>query len=168
MKKAVLALFLFILIVSGCGNGKNIPANSKTAKPPQPPPSTAVCDIKENMFITQISDIYKNHKDFLGKTVRLEGFLKPAEYNGNHNYYVIRNAPGCCGDDGEVGFEVSWKPFYQGLDDGSDIKRYPQKSDWVEASGKLGTYQKSGMQYLYISLSELKVLENRGAEFVSR
>ena len=166
MKKAV-SLFLFILIITGCGNGKNVPVKSGMATP-QAPASTAVCDIKENMFLTQISDIYKNHKDFLGKTIRLEGFLKPAEYNGNHNYYVIRKAPGCCGDDGEVGFEVTWKPSYQGLDDGSDRGSYPQKGEWVLAEGKLGIYDKSGMQYLYLSLSKLNVLEKRGAEFVSR
>ena len=165
MKKAVLASIVLVILITGCGNGKNDKTKS-SGKPVTP--KVAILEIRENMFITQITDIMKNYKDYLGKTIKFEGFIKPTEWKGDHHYYVIRKAPGCCGDDGEVGFEVNWDSSFQGSCDGTDREKYPKKDDWVEASGELKIYEKLGMSYLYIALSELKVLEKRGAEFVSR
>ena len=66
------------------------------------------------------------------------------------------SAPGCCGDDGEAGFEVRWEG------------EYPEQNDWVEAVGILEAYEEEGYQYLRLALSSLTVLPTRGAEFVSQ
>ena len=174
MKKTAMILAVFVFLIAGCGNSKN--GNSEGASDLLKVSSGsaagtsggAVYEIKENMFITQINDILLNHKDYLGKTIKLEGIFVPFEWEGNYNYYVIRGAPGCCGDDGEIGFEVSWLPSHNGSDDGANRELYPQRNDWVEAQGKLGMYERSDMSFLYIALSEINVLEKRGAEFVTR
>jgi uncharacterized membrane protein YcgQ (UPF0703/DUF1980 family) len=119
-------------------------------------------EIKEKMFIAQINDIYLNPEDYIGKTLKLEGIFQVQQaytINGNPYYFVIRYGPGCCGSDGNAGFEVMWE-------NGEGI--YPQENDWVEAVGVLKYYEEDEYPYLCISLSGLKALEKRGAEFVTQ
>jgi uncharacterized membrane protein YcgQ (UPF0703/DUF1980 family) len=125
-------------------------------------PDTALVEIKEKMFIAQTNDVYLNAEDYLGKTIRLEGLFKMEQYEGKEAPYcfVLRYGPGCCGNDGNAGFEVAW-------DSGSGAP-YPGIDEWVEAMGKLKYYEEDGYPYLYIALSSLRVLEERGAEFVTQ
>jgi zinc transport system permease protein len=123
---------------------------------------TAIVEIKEKLFIARTNDIYLNAGDYLGKTIRLEGLFKMEQYEEKEvpYYFVLRYGPGCCGNDGNAGFEVAWD---SGFGDS-----YPAIDEWVEATGKLKYYDEDGYPYLYIALSSLKVLEERGAEFVSQ
>jgi hypothetical protein len=75
---------------------------------------------------------------------------------------VLRYGPGCCGFDGNAGFEVAW--------DATDREAgpYPGEDDWVEAVGVLKSYEEDGYPYLYLALSSLQVLDRRGEEFVSQ
>jgi uncharacterized membrane protein YcgQ (UPF0703/DUF1980 family) len=124
---------------------------------PQTEMPSTVIEIKEKLFIAQTNDIYLNPEDYLGKGIKLEGLFKREGYTGTEYCFVIRYGPGCCGVDGNAGFEVAW--------DGRG--EYPQVDDWVEATGVLKTYDEDGYPYLYIALSSLNVLETRGAEFVT-
>ena len=159
MKKAVFASILFVTILSvfvimGC---------EKKSTGPE------IIEIRENMFISQINSINLNSKDYLGKTIKLEGFIKRNHWNDKDYYFVIRNAPGCCGDDGEIGFEVSWNPDYMGSGNPMDERSgFPAVNDWVEAKGELKSYRFMGTLNLFLVLSEIKVLENRGVDFVTR
>jgi len=118
-------------------------------------------EIKEKMFIAQVNDIYNNAEDYFGKTIKLEGILKKEQYHeGEAPYcFVIRYGPGCCGYDGNVGFEIRW--------DKDRAHQYPDAESWVEAAGVLKSYEEDGyMQYLYLDLSYLNVLPKRGSEVV--
>lgn len=119
-------------------------------------------EIGEKMFIAQTNDIYLNTEDYLGKTIRLEGLFRTQSYTDMSKTYcfVLRNGPGCCGNDGSAGFEVAWP-------EGSS-RPYPNEDDWVEARGKLKYYDEDGYPYLYIALDSLKIKDERGAEFVSQ
>jgi uncharacterized membrane protein YcgQ (UPF0703/DUF1980 family) len=110
------------------------------------------------MFLAQTNDVYLNPEDYMGKTIKLEGLFKSAHYGENEPPYcfVLRYGPGCCGSDGNAGFEVAWN------------KPYPNSDDWVEAAGILKTYEEDGYPYLYLALSELNVLDKRGAEYVTQ
>ena len=158
MKKlpfCVVVALVFLLSISGCQNKSD---------------GSGLVEIRENMFISQIDEINLNYSDYLGRTIKLEGLLKALHWEGNNYYFVIRNAPGCCGDDGEVGFEVSWNPEYRGPRDNDydGEGSYPDPFDWVEATGELRSYDFYGMTFLYLALSELNALETRGEEFVVR
>jgi zinc transport system permease protein len=142
----------------------------RETKPETPAPETVkkekagaagekIIEIKEKMFLAQTSDVYNNPEDYLGKTIKLEGIFKREGSERQHYCFVIRYGPGCCGSDGNAGFEVAWE---EGLAD------YPSPDDWVEAAGVLKTYNEDGYPYLYIALSSLKRLDARGAEFVSQ
>ncbi|MDR1892842.1 MAG: hypothetical protein LBQ48_07540 [Oscillospiraceae bacterium] len=125
-------------------------------------PTGGVVEIKENMFIAQINDIWLNKEDYIGKIVRYEGmFTQYTWQENNMTYYLVyRNSPGCCGADGQAGFEVAWPE--------SADKTYPNENDWVEAAGVLEQYEEYGQTYLRLSLSSLTVKQERGAEFVSQ
>jgi uncharacterized membrane protein YcgQ (UPF0703/DUF1980 family) len=118
-------------------------------------------EIKEKMFIAQTNDVYLNPEDYLGKTIKLEGIFQTQSYSSTEPpyYFVIRYGPGCCGNDGNAGFEVMWEQ--------ADAV-YPAENDWVEAVGVLGAYEEDGYPYICINLSSLTVLETRGQEFVTQ
>jgi len=121
-------------------------------------------EIREKMFATQVSDVYLNAEDYLGKTIKLEGLFKSELYYGKEEPYcfVIRYGPGgCCGMDANIGFEVAWAK--------ENAKPYPVVDSWVEATGVLKTYEEDGYaNYLYLDLSSLNVLSRRGAETVKQ
>jgi uncharacterized membrane protein YcgQ (UPF0703/DUF1980 family) len=126
--------------------------------------AASIIEIKEKMFIAQTNDVYLNPEEYLGKTIKLEGLFKLERYAGNDPAYcfVLRYGPGCCGNDGNAGFEVAWDKW--ALED----NLYPNTDDWVEAIGVLKTYEEDGYPYLYIALSELTVLDKKGAEYVTQ
>ena len=171
MKKAMLVFIAAVLFVSGCGNSKKDGAKSAASYDDLIKPASlagGTVEIKETMFITQINDINLNWKSYLGKPIKLEGMFRHLSWNGNDSYHVYRRTPGCCGDDGEIGFELSWQKDYEGSQTGPDEHVYPAKDDWVEVQGVLGKYEKSGFPFLYLALSEINVLDKRGLEFVAR
>jgi len=123
--------------------------------------SAEIIEIKEKMFVAQVSDVYNNSEDYFGKTIKLEGILKKEQYYQDEDpfCFVIRYGPGCCGYDSNVGFEVRW--------DKESAQQYPEAESWVEAIGVLKSYEEGGyMQYLYLDLSSLDVLRKRGSEVV--
>jgi len=114
--------------------------------------------IEERLFATHLSHIYVNAIDYLGRTVQLEGvFLKKWwgwPYYAPFRYFVKRFVPGhCCG--GFIGFEVKW----------SEKRSLPEYGSWVEATGTLGA---DSALNLYLKLSSLIVLDERGEEMVTQ
>ena len=151
MKKVIFILLVFALFLTGCRNREN----------------SEIVEVRENMFITQIDEINLNYRDYLGKTIKLEGFFRHNFWEDNHWFYVVRSVPDCCGDGGVTGFEVSWDPGFRGTNYDVDLSIWPEKDAWVEAVGKLGNYDFFGNK-LFLVLSELNVLETRGLDFVHR
>jgi len=135
-----------------------------------------VIEIKEKMFIAQTNDVYLNPDEYLGRTIKLEGLFKREQSVYGDYCFVLRYGPGCCGNDGNAGFEVAWEtpdgPHSGGAapsaQDAHPPARYPAVDDWVEAAGVLKKYEEDGIQYLYLALSSLKVQDKRGAEFVTQ
>ncbi|MFT4144041.1 MAG: hypothetical protein QM644_06245 [Mobilitalea sp.] len=190
MRKIQLLLLVCLVFLMGCESSKTstkisstgnstsittIPENEITVTPqvdqtkedvlvlePLEPletlPTGDVIEIKEKLFIAQTNDIYFNTEDYLGKTIKYEGIFSEYEdtVTGNTYYSVIRYGPGCCGIDANAGFEVVWD------------KDYPEVDDWVEVVGVLEEYEEEGQTYIHLVLSSLKVLEERGAEYVSQ
>jgi zinc transport system permease protein len=125
---------------------------------------SALVEIREKMFIAQVNDVYLNPEDYLGKTIKLEGLFKAEEYFNKESplCFVVRYGPGCCGNDGNAGFEVAWN------NETAANRTYPKDDDWVEVVGTLQSYEEEGYPYLYLALSGLTVLDKRGAEFVTQ
>lgn len=162
MKRILLICCLLVLLV-GCNNIDSTSKKSTTEKIESPSTTASVdtasvVEIKEKMFIAQSNDIYLNPQDYLGKTIKYEGIFRPTywEEDDTTYNYVIRYGPGCCGADGEAGFEVTWD------------KEWPKEGAWCEAIGTLESYEQDGFTNLRVSLRSLKVLAKRGSEFVTQ
>ncbi len=114
-------------------------------------------EIRENLYLTQINEIYRNKEEYLGKTIHLEG-LYVSSQAGERGYQMVRRyGPSCCDLDGAAGFEFLW-----------DGKR-PEQNDWIEVWGRLEEYQKEdGYTYLRLNLTDLKVKEQAGEAYVSK
>ena len=182
MKKWGVIAIICVPLVFGCENGKAaaVPygetganANNAGTAPvtvldaaardgKRPVSKGGVIEIKEKMFIAQTNDVYLNPDEYMGKTLKLEGLFKREQYGNQAYCFVLRYGPGCCGSDGNAGFEVSWgdTPAAEGT--------YPDVDAWVQATGTLKNYEEDGNPFLYIALSELKVLDKRGAEYVTQ
>jgi zinc transport system permease protein len=173
------ALLICTFLIMGCGGVKSAAVQTNNAGtqsvrlsssaetgPARPAVNNGgtVIEIKEKMFIAQINDVYLNPEDYLGKTIKLEGIFVSVQYEGREDPYcfVIRYGPGCCGNDGNAGFEVSWETQQK------KEKSYPEMDAWVEAAGTLMSYEEDGYPYLYLALDSLNVLDKRGAEFVTQ
>jgi len=116
-----------------------------------------IIEIREKMFIAQVSDVYNNADDYLGRTIKLQGIFKEEQGYDKSYCFVLRYGPGCCGYDGNVGFEVAW----------AKEQPYPAIDSWVEAVGVLKSYEEDeAMKYLYLELASLNVLNKRGLERV--
>ena len=109
-------------------------------------------DITDNYFIAQTNDIYMNYGEYEGKTVRLEGyFYVYQEYSTGENYYaVIRNSPGCCGNDGLAGLDIKY--------DGE----YPPEKTWIQVIGKISKYSDSDPTPVVIVSSLEETPEGQG------
>jgi hypothetical protein len=166
LKKAALVSIAVILLLAGCNNNNTSSAApaAKSAVKEDYSLAPADLEIREKMFIAQVNDVYLNSEDYLGKTIRLEGLFKYAQADDRAYCFVIRNGPGCCGDDGQVGFEVSWTA--PGQPSVGITRPYPKVDDWVVAQGVLKEYDEFGFPFLYLALSDLKVLDERGEAFV--
>jgi len=140
MKKIIIFLVVCTSLLGGCGKGEE------------------VIEIGEKMFIEQMNDIYYNFDEYDGKKIRYEGIFYAYPDSEQFPAYqaVIRRGPGCCGDDGEVGFEVKWD------------KEYPAQDEWVEVIGVLSKDEESGYQRIQVELTSLEVLTTRGEEFVTQ
>jgi zinc transport system permease protein len=190
VKTAAVASLVVLMFLSGCGNTKTVFQKSNAAgtlsvvlpaalqeAPSSPEAAPAVkhplaelpdlsgettIEIREKMFISQVNDVYLNPEDYFGKAIKLEGLFKWEQYGEQPYCFVIRYGPGCCGYDGNAGFEVAW--------DNRDAAgaAYPDIDDWVEATGVLQSYEEDGYPYLYLALSSLNVLDTRGEEFVTQ
>ena len=87
-----------------------------------------ILEITDNFFIEKTNDIYINIGDYLGKTIKIEGLIYAYEdTNGDILHAVVRNTPGCCGNDGLAGLDIR----YNG--------EYPPENTWVEVVGVMGT-----------------------------
>ena len=161
MKKIIPLLALILILLSACSSGNA--AQTAEASPVQSSEpvisipeidESQITEITEKMFIEQVNDVYLNPDDYLGKPLKLEGVYESfyLEDTAETVRYVRRLGPGCCGDDGFVGFEI----IFAG--------EYPEANDWVELIGIFEEYEENDMQYFRIRAASLTVMDERGKE----
>lgn len=161
---ALIALMLFSF--AACGGSKK---EDETTSPA----AQAQADIvfKEATYVTLINDVYNNPDNYLGKVVQIDGMYTYEDYTsqgGGKYYYVYRQGPGCCGNDGSMcGFEFTSKdgnyPDYT-PSQGDDNSAHP----WIKVVGTLEQYYEGEAgPYYTLSNSTVELMSERGAEVVS-
>ena len=153
---AVLCAFFSAFALSGCGDEDSAPAVVAVVS------GTEIgidIDITEAVYVTSVNEVYNNFKNYLGKTIRIEGMTTTEDFSadgGGVYRYVYRTGPGCCGTDGAMcGFEYT-------------ADSYPLDGEWIEVIGKLTSYDEDGVTYLSLDSVAVTVKQERGAEVVSQ
>ncbi len=115
--------------------------------------------IKQNLFNMQIADIYYAFKRYADRKIVIQGMYARLTIGDNPDVpTVYRRGTGCCGNDG-------WGGFLLELPDDGSIEE-PERDAWIEVVGtpELKTH---GLYYnLYLKVESIKVLDERGAEYV--
>ena len=112
-------------------------------------------EITDNFFIEQTNDLYLNLNDYIGKTIKIEGLIYfYDDSNGDICYAVVRNTPGCCGNDGLAGLDIRYD------------EDYPEENTWVEVIGVVGTDTTYGSKIPAIQVSSMTIKEE-GTTFVT-
>ena len=112
-------------------------------------------EITDNYFIEQTNDVYINLNDYIGKTVKMQGLVYIYEDgNGNAYHAVVRNTPGCCGNDGLAGLDIQY--------DGD----YPAVNTWVEVIGIVDKYQVYNSDVPVLKITSIKETDT-GVTFVT-
>ena len=119
-------------------------------------PEGDILEIKENLFITQINDIYFNFDSYKNKTIIVEGMFTYfiSYFDDAKCPAVYRLGPGCCGNDGWGGFLLD----YAG--------KYPEENEWIRVIGTPYIKETNGFADLYLKVMSIEVKTERGAEFV--
>lgn len=112
-------------------------------------------EITDNFFIEQTNDVYFNLDDYVGKTIKLEGLIYTYKTSkGEICYAVVRNTPGCCGNDGLAGLDIRYD------------EEYPAENTWVEVIGVVKSEKIDGTEIPAIQVSSMTIKET-GKTFVT-
>lgn len=113
-------------------------------------------EITDSFFIEAVNDVYYNIDDYLGKTIKMEGLIYEYAANDSNDICVavVRQTPGCCGNDGLSGLDIRY--------DGE----YPAENTWVTVVGVIGTDTVYGETIPVIQVTSLEQTEV-GTTFVS-
>ncbi len=122
----MLKKFSFLLIVSilfvGCSSRaeyRDVEINSDSVIP-----DSDVKVITDDVFVGYTNDMFYNPKTYNGQVVQLEGLIYIDYYfQEDGEFFVTRNTPGCCGDDGLAGLQIE----YDGV--------IPVEGTWVTVKG---------------------------------
>ena len=114
-----------------------------------------IIEIKDKLFIEQTNDFFLNLNEYVGKTVKIEGLIYNYKDDKDNIYYaVVRNTPGCCGNDGLAGLDIRYD------------EDYPKDNTWVEVIGVVQKDKMSdGSEIPAIQISSIKEKE-KGKTFV--
>jgi len=138
MKKTIFALVLLLVLgLTGCAGSSD---------------NDDIIEIGERFFVNQMTEIFLNHSQYMGRTIRYEGMFRTARWGDMEFSVVYRNVPGCCSPEEVMGFEV--------VMDGFELF---EDNAWVEVTGVLDF----DGSYIIIRVTEIVELEERGAEWVS-
>ena len=115
-----------------------------------------VVNIEEKVYLSQMTDVYMNTSDYVGRRISWEGYVLPDQIDEGVTGAVVRNTPGCCGDDGLTGFYIQW------------AGAMPAENDWVRVTGVLTVRAAEDNMYFLVEAEEIEVMGERGLEFVSQ
>lgn len=161
IKKIMMIVLLVIVIGCICfafvkvNEKSKEKSSSETASKEADAKESQVIEITDNFFIEQTNDIYINLEDYVGKTVKMEGLIYSYEdENGDILYAVVRNTPGCCGNDGLAGLDIRYD------------KDYPKEDTWVEVVGVVESETVNGSELPALKVSSM-IEKEKGTEFVT-
>ncbi len=161
IKKILMLLMLFIFIgaiafVILQVNKKSVEKNeiNTQIQENRDESSDGIIEIKDDYFIGATNDVYYNLDKYIGKTIKMKGLIYVYEAEGETCHAVVRNSPGCCGNDGLAGLDIKY--------DGE----YPAKDTWVEIVGVVDKEEWQGKDNPIVNITSMEETEP-GQAFVT-
>ena len=164
--KKIIMIIILIVFIAAIGiiiknvndksnDNANSIASSKQENNNTESNSDEIIEITDNYFIEQTNDVYLNLKDYLGKTIKMQGLVYTYDDGRGNTYYaVVRNTPGCCGNDGLAGIDIKY--------DGE----YPEVNTWVKVEGKVESYKVYNMDTPVLKITSIEETDT-GTTFVT-
>ena len=104
----ILVIFVIITAMALHNTNKNAAQVIQDEKSSEEHVNTDVV-ITDSYFIQSTNDIYLNIDNYIGKTIKMEGLIyEYKDYNNGSHIAVVRNSPGCCGNDGLAGLDIEY------------------------------------------------------------
>ena len=104
----ILVIFVIITAMALHNTNKNAAQVIQDEKSSEEHVNTDVV-ITDSYFIQSTNDIYLNIDSYIGKTIKMEGLIyEYKDYNDENHIAVVRNSPGCCGNDGLAGLDIEY------------------------------------------------------------
>ena len=140
MKKTLvllLVLFSVAIIFAGCAGN-----DTKTADEID----VDLTVLSSTMVYAEVNNIMTNPDDYMGKTIKVQGYYNASYYDVTDNYYhyvIIQDAVDCCA---------------QGIEfilTGGDFKYpddFPEILDFIEITGVFDNYDELDKTYYYLNV----------------
>ena len=114
--------------------------------------------IGDNYFDTQMADINMNFSKYEGKTVEIEGMsLTNDPFTFVGRYSTSNICPDC--PTGYSYFEYEWK--------GDKTPELQEEETWLKVRGTFKKGDDNGMEYYYIDVANMEVMNEKGLETVN-
>ena len=160
--KKILMLLVLVIFIGVIAfiilqvNKKSIDQNNLNAKIQEnrDASSDGIIEIKDDYFIGATNDVYYNLDKYIGKTIKMKGLIYEYKAEGEIFHAVVRNSPGCCGNDGLAGLDIK----YEG--------EYPDKDTWVEIVGVVDKEKWQGEDSPVVKVTSMQETEP-GQSFVT-
>lgn len=133
--------------------------DARSAKPATPPGAGADIVIHDNYFVGMVTDMTTNMRDYEGKTVRYEGFVRNIgpELESQESFAVCRMFY-CCGEDA----------YFVGFSCDKADGEIPGDDAWVTVTGVLGIRSDAAGDYPYLRVTAMSLLPKPGETYVYR
>ena len=160
MKKIIYVVVLIIfclllmLLLNHMNNISNNSNNSVEQEEAKLENEDGILQITDRLFVTQLDDIYLNPQNYEGKDIKIEGLMYSSTYVDITYNYVVRNTPGCCGNDGLAGLEIKY--------DGE----LPENDSWIKITGTIIMEEFSTIGKPVIEVKTIEIMEEKGQDFV--
>ncbi len=104
-------------------------------------PDEDVKVITDKIFVSYTNDMFYNPSTYNGQVVQLEGLIYVDYYFYEEGeFFVTRNTPGCCGDDGYAGLQIEYDEIIPVEGTWVTVKGVWQKSDYSSNGWALQVY----------------------------
>jgi len=139
----LLIIFIIVIIVALHSTNKKAAQTIQNSSMDENAAETDIV-ITDNFFIQATNDVYLNVDGYVGQTIRMEGFIyEYKDRSGDSHVAVVRNSPGCCGNDGLAGLDIAYAD-------------YPSHGTWVEVVGTIKKIRIDGQPTPIIDVTSLE------------
>ena len=139
----LLSLILLLTFISGCAGGGSARAGDSDREPVD----FDLTGLSVTVLSAEVTNIYMNARDNVGKTIRVNGIYQVAASRAGDffHYIVTKDGDDCC----QEGFEIRVSSDLVFPDD------FPPNRSHIEVDGVFSSYMSNGTYIYYLAVDEI-------------